>query len=389
MGICPVLVDGQENGVDIKVGEKSDSHFQVSSGISVSFTGPQYFYEFNLVDENGFAYDTWSLVRSPEFVKQVGLTEQQVHEMSVIREANKKELIAEMSKGWSTEESKARIEQRFRAAELEIQSVIQPEQLELFQNAKNQKNIAQVGFAEFLSSDAIRTEIGLAQEDVDSLASTTDEIKLRINENAERALREANLELLAHLSAQQQAEFEELVVEKERVSLLGIRLFSADASKSRIRKAVRPDFLRLLVRSKKTREKIDLGESQFEEIKQLKSKRDAEPDEGEKGTLEGEIKTILDSDQYRALLTLTIEKEARRGGTVNALCGGSLGRCLGLSDEENQRLFDVGKEINDVLVERLLDSKRNAWQAAICELPKSKQDEIMKMIGRPMDAHFE
>ena len=117
-------------------------------------------------------------------------------------------------------------------------------------------------------------------------------------------------------------------------------------------------------------------------IEQLSEKQTASFDEClSKDGKDDYLKQRLFPDNSTAL---TIQNEASRRGTVAALCGGSLGRFLELSDEDSQRLFEIGVELNDGLPERIQQAKLSLWKDSLTSLSPASQEKIMKMIGKPM-----
>ena len=205
--ISPNSIHGQ-GGTGIRIGEKGDSDFQISTGMGISFTGTEYFYEFSLADENGFAYDVWSLVSNPQVVEHAGLTTDQVGKMARIREATRKELLAGIAKGFSSDESKAELEQVFRDAENELRNVMDADQLVRFEQAKNQLNIEKVGFAKFVAARAMRETLGLNEAEAESLTTAAAEIEAKSKKLRQDIFREFNLQLIQQLSEQQSASFD-------------------------------------------------------------------------------------------------------------------------------------------------------------------------------------
>jgi hypothetical protein len=377
----PNAIHGQ-GGTGFRIGEEVDGDFQVSTGISIGLTGAKYFYEFSLVDENGFAYDTWSLVGKQQVVEHAELSTAQVEAMGLIRSATQKELIAGLPKHFSSDESKAEFEQIFRDAENQMRDVLNADQQVHFDQAKNQLNIQKVGFAKFLAARAMRETIGLKEAEVESLATSATEIEAKSKKLVQDVFRELNLQLIEQLSEKQSASFDEWLSEDGKDQYLNQRLFPDNSPRKKVRKIPTTDFLRLLIRSKKTREEIELTEAQLDEIRALKARRDAESDKGEEQ--KNEIKQVLNENQYRKLMALTVQKEAARWGTVNAICGGTLRDLLHLSDEDSQRLFESGLKINDGLQVRIQKSKLDLWKDSLREISPASQQKIMTLIGKPI-----
>ena len=171
LNVSSISIYGQ-GGTGLRIGDKGDrgdSDFRVSTGLAISFTGTEYSYEFSLADENGFAYDVWSLVSNPQVVEHAGLKREQVGKMSLIHAAAKTELLAEIAKRFSSDESKSDLERIFREAENEMRAVMDGDQLSRFEQAKNQLHIERVGLAKFLAARALRGELDLNEVDAESL----------------------------------------------------------------------------------------------------------------------------------------------------------------------------------------------------------------------------
>lgn len=372
-------------GFKVVAGEEHDGDFQVSTGVSIGLSGAKYTYGFSLVDENGFAYDTWSLLRNQQVVDHARLSDAQIESMGLIRQETEKKLIADFSKGFSSDEAKAEFEQIFLDAEVEMRSVMEEDQRARLEQAKHQLNLKQVGLAKFLAAPAMREPLGLKDSEIESLANSAAELETKSKRILQDVFRELNLQLIEELTKSQSASFDEFLGEGGKDEYLKQRLFSDNSPPKKIRKIPAPDFLRLIARSKKTREEIEVTTAQLDDIMALKSKRDAEPDKTKQRDIGNEIRKILSKQQYRKLDALTIQKEANRRGTVAALCGGSLGRYLDLSETEAQRLFEFGLKINQGLPARMRQATLKVWQETLGDISPAARDKVIEMMGEPVD----
>ena len=387
LSTCTHQCQGQDSFVKVAGVEEDveSSDFRVTSGIRFGFSGTEYFYEFSLVDENGFAYDTWTLANNGQVVQHAGLSNAQIDEMHSIRSATKKELVANFAKGVPSSETKAEMEQVFRDAETKMRKLMDDEQLVRFDHARHQLHLQRVGLENFLASRAIRDQLGLSDKDVATLAASTSELETNSKRIKREVYQSANQEIIEQLTTKQRAKYHETIAKDQQNSYLSQRLFKRNSPNKKFREMPAPDFLRLLARSKATRDQIELTPGQLDEIKSLRSKRDATDEEIDTEKSDGEIKRILSKDQYRDLVSLTIKNEAARWGTVNALCGGTLGRSLTLSKEESQRLFEFGSKIHDSLQERLRQATLEVWKESLAGASRETQAKVMALLGEPLN----
>jgi hypothetical protein len=305
--------------------------------------------------------------------------------MVLIQKDTEKKLIAGLPKGFSSDESKTEFEQIFRDAEIEMREIMAADQQLRFDQAKHQLNLEQVGFAKFLAAPAMRETLGVGDSEIESLNSSTAKTEAKAKRITDNVFRELNLQLMEELSDKQSANFDKCMSEEEKNEFLNRRLFPDNSPAKTIRKIPAPDFIRLLIRSKKTRVAIELTNAQLNDIKALKERRDTKPEKGEQQEIEKDIKQILTQEQHRKLTVLTIQKEASRRGTVAALCGGLLGSCLELSETDAERLFECGRKINDGLPARIQQAKLELWQETLGDISPAAREKVISMMGAPID----
>lgn len=382
---CFFLSSTLVHGQVVKVsGIERDSDLEISTGINIGPTGANFFSQIQLVDEHEFEYDVWSIARNSEVVAHVGLTSDQVASMRSIRERIRKQVTDVTFSGGLSDEAREEFHAKFLEADAEMRSLMDADQLGRFKEASRQLKLEKLGLGNFLASESANHSLDLSKSQIDKIKSISSELTSREKEAPINLFRESNLELLECLAGFDRERVESLLDESAQKSFVDIRLFNSKAPRSKPKPLNSPDYLRTIIRSVSIRRQLKISESQLEEIKELKSKRNAETDQSLKQSLAAELDKILTADQTRLLSVASFQKEAQRLGTVRAICAGTLARELELSDRETERLFELGVELQQELIVKMRDAKANRWQAAMSTLDSDVRDRVIKLLGRPM-----
>ncbi|MFT5299865.1 MAG: hypothetical protein ACI87E_001923 [Mariniblastus sp.] len=375
--LSSTLVHGQ---VIKAIGIERDSDLEISTGINIGPAGANFFTQIQLVDEHEFEYDVWSIVRNSEVVAHAGLTSDQVASMRSIRERIRKQVTDVTFSGGLSDEAREEFQAKFLEADAEMQSLMDADQLTRFNEARRQLKIEKVGLEQFLTSESL----DLTDLEIDGVRKIASEIATREKDNPVNLFRDFNLKLLECLADEDRERVASLLDESAQQSFVNVRLFNSKAPRSKPKPLTSPDYLRTIIRSVSIRRELKISESQLEEIKELKAKRDAETDPSLKQSITAELDKILTAEQTRLLSAASIQNEAQRFGTIKAVCAGTLARELELSERETERLFEIGVELQQELIEKMRDKKANRWHEAMSTLDSNLQDKVIKLLGTPM-----
>lgn len=357
--------------------------FKVTTSISIGLTGPSYSTKFQLVDELGLEFDVMSLVEDPLVTDSVQLTVEQSQQMRDLKRSVTKELQGRLASALATKNGKEEIEARFREVENELRSVMTPDQLILLEYARVQRGVKRFGMPEFLATRAMREEFGLNNADLESLKQTHADAKSNHENRNKLMIEQANLALIAELSAKHQEKLEDLFDDAGMEGFVKSKLFVENKS-LRQRKQTFARSLLGQLRIKKVRDALELTDEQNEKIRALnKQVRSMDEDELQNG-----MNQILSRDQVARLNQHGVITETTRYGTVNELSRGLLGNLLGLTSEESERILETGQQIFAELSEDLKQSKTESVKASIESLSADKQARIIEILGEPSSLKF-
>jgi hypothetical protein len=349
--------------------------FKITTSLSIGLNGPSYKTQFQLVDELGLEYDVMSLVEDEEVRQSLNLSETQFGQMQTMQHALTQELQNQLASALTSDAVKQEIESRFKEVEAEIRSILDPVQSVQLEQVKIQQGIKRFGLPEYLSTSAMRKEFGFTNPELESL----EQMQLASKSNYERRVktlsRQANEALINELSAQHRKEFESLLTEAGQQEFLDSELFIA-------RKTLRHqklDHTRILLRQlrlKRVQADLKLKDEQFDAIEQLVK----ETQEWSAEDLKHEVEQILTPDQIKRLNQYGVKMETTRYGAANELCYGLLGKLLGLSADDSERIFAAGQQIFKELDEDRKQAKIDSLRESLGSIAGEKRDRIIELI---------
>jgi hypothetical protein len=379
---------GQRCCAQTQVSDSPKDHFEYSTGIALSLNGMNTFHSVQMVDENGFEYDLWSLLREQAVKDSVGFSMDQLVQMQEI----KQDVMASMDSRSpllpDSEKFKDELKAEFVSAEQAALELMSEEQRIVFDQVASQMGIRHSGLANYLKAHGAK--YGVDVDQLKNLEHTSTLVKSKMARQSAGAIKKANQKLIDQLPATAAEKFRVMLDEdKDRwmASLLfAVESYSSKRAIQSPRKArfVRPDFLRKLVMSGKTRDAIKVSDDQLEKLKALKAEQAAASDDDQKQQIGNRISQILDQEQVRKLKLLAILSEVKKSGTVNALCYGVMSRELGFSAEESGQLFAQGTEISREMVQELRGFKGDLMRESIGGLPEEEIEKIVNLMGEPV-----
>ena len=92
------------------------------------------------------------------------------------------------------------------------------------------------------------------------------------------------------------------------------------------------------------------------------------------------MEQILTSDQIKRLNQYGVKMETKRYGAANELCYGLLGKLIGLSADESERIFAAGQQIFKALDEDLQQAKIDSLRESLGSIAGEKRDRIIELI---------
>ena len=368
------------------VTETSESHFEVSTGLALTLNGFTTHSTAQLVDENGFEYDTWSLLREPSIVDAAGMSEEQVEDMMRIKTEFKKGMIRRLATSNDSDVEKAKIEQEFRLAESQARELMTPDQLTRFEHAKTQHAVTHYGLGKYLAAHGRNIGIELDESELASISTRATTFKADLADRLSKAIHNANVRLLEQLSTEDRQLLEELLGEEAHSEWRSSVLFPGvkGGVRPKAKKFAKPDFLRSLVLSVNDRKALKVTDEQLAQLKELKAERATADSEEAKAEISRRVQQILTEEQLEQLKRVVVLRETKRSGTVNALCRGLLSREFEFSEDESRTLFETGVEINNSMFDEMRDIKKEVLSDSLSDLNPAMREKIESLLGESM-----
>jgi hypothetical protein len=354
--------------------------FQVTTSVSIGLTGANYQTEFRLVDELGMAYDVMSLVENESVQQAVELTPDQLNHIQQLNDTVTADLKNRIVNVIASEAGKEEVKSRFMLLQEELLSSLDHDQITRLEQAKNMLRIERFGLAELLATEPMKQRLELGDEQVDTIRQQAATSKTTAASQKQDLIRKSNRALISELPPADQIRLQELLAEPLFGDFLQTHLFQSENNWKNKRASSRRSIVWLL-RTRNVRDRLELTNDQFEEIKQLSISLDDETS----SEIESELKSILTREQLIHAYRMQIAADLKKCGSVKALCHGLAGDLLALAEDESDHLFEKGKQIAQQLALDLEGLKLETVHRTLQDLPESKREEILQMIGRPLN----
>lgn len=326
-----------------------DPNFKVAISQSIGLGGFTTTTQFMLVDESGFRYDTMTLLANKSVKQSLNLSDEQKDLIGESWLEAKEEMEAKLLGAITSDTKRDEVESIFFAHQAQVLSLMNEDQAERFESMKAGLALDSVGVAKFLSTKRARKEFGLTDAQVEKINKQGAEFEKHLKLELRELIRQSNQALIGKLSDEQQQALNKLLDEKQFNDLLNSSLFvshklaTSDSPYLNVSRNHTELFVACLTR--KNREQAKITDSQYDKMRELR--RDAKKLTGSE--FETRLNAILSTDQIDVLAIAGIVKQIKKHGSVNSISNGILANELELSDEERERLFAFGNELQEDL----------------------------------------
>ncbi len=339
VGVLTSFGQGAIAQVDSETDAADD--FQISKSVGIGLAGFTTQTNFSMTDSHGVSYNAMSLLGSKQTRETIELSEDDYADMQATQAEMVEELESMTLSAIYSDEHRDRLKSRFMKVEREFREKLDDHQLTQLGFARARIGIDQVGLS-YLAEPDVAKEIGLSEKVADAIREQSKDFINEMNSQNLELLKKANHKLIESLTQSQQSEMKSLLSEQSRSRFLMTGLFLEGRVDRR--KSVQLGFkLNSMLRRSSIQRELKLSVEQTEQFKKI-DKRDPE--------LESLIAANLTESQLADLFQFAFAERLDNCGTVNLMSTGILGQKLGLSDEEVDEMFAVGKELQDRLVQQ-------------------------------------
>jgi len=344
-----------------------EEHFQFQIQLSLGLSGINTHYAASLRDENGFQYDSISVIRR-NGLGAVALSQDQKEEWQAIYLDMMEELKAHPSSSMlraDDETAQDELESIFREALNDINSLFSEDQKLALQRLRHRDGIQQIGFEKYLGSSHFGDQ-GLPESDIAVLKSLQELWK----QNVESCRALANRKLLEAMEKYSQRgpnSFEKLTSKKTLQSFLNSPLFTTPKN-YRKRSAKRGFLVKQVIGLKITQR--DLGVSP-EVAGKIASETEIDHEN---------LKSILDDKQFQQFSCLLIAKDIKAFGTVNTLCSGHFSSLISLSDSDADKFHKEGKKIYSDLAKQIKAKNMEQLEESLKSLKSESADRLRSVL---------
>lgn len=360
-----------------KPGEEHDP-FQTRIMLGLGLGGVEKNLDFVMVDENGFEFDTMSLLKHPNVRNGIGMDEAQYSELYAVWEDRKRELTSKVRKdALDLIEAKDLSKAMFLEGEVEMRELLSAEQLLGLEQARVQLAIQRHGAAAALGASDVREQLGLTDSDVESIKQRTNNLDQQVAEfrkNETAAANQALLEKAKELATDESLIGQLIDDEQLKEEYVKSELFPYNKATQSPKKS-RSDILRL-VKLKSVRNEARITEDQYEQIKELQAESRGSSTSNADPT-HTRLKEILSTEQLATLNQTVVVRESKRVGTVSATSHGFMAKKLGLTDETKKELFEFGVELQESVNEKVARKKSDLILASLSEIPEERRQAVV------------
>lgn len=342
--------------------EADDFQGRISVGLGLAgFTSTT---EFVMADQHGVTYDVMSLLKNRSARERIGVSEEYYAELSDLQTELKTKMDSMTVSAAYVEEERDKLKALFLKTEAELRQSLNAEQFSMLKFERARNGIKMVGLT-YLADPEVASSLGITVETAKLIGKLRNSHRQQMKTLELRFLKEANEKLIKSLSESQLEKVGNLLDKETRRQFLKADLFANGKDSRRQSKPWSKKYLSS-IGLKSVQRKLGLSQGQLEQVGQL-DEQDPE--------LEKSIADILTQEQLLKLDQRGIRAGAKKLGTVNLMTDGFLGQRLALSDEERDRLFDFGKELN-VELARQLEQASEGWAVKVLG---SSEDQAQKM----------
>jgi hypothetical protein len=342
--------------------EADDFQGRISVGLGLAgFTSTT---EFVMADQHGVTYDVMSLLKNRSARERIGVSEEYYAELSDLQTELKTKMDSMTVSAAYVEEERDKLKALFLKTEAELRQSLNAEQFSMLKFERARNGIKMVGLT-YLADPEVASSLGITVETAKLIGKLRNSHRQQMKTLELRFLKEANEKLIKSLSESQLEKVGNLLDKETRRQFLKADLFANGKDSRRQSKPWSKKYLSS-IGLKSVQRKLGLSQGQLEQVGQL-DEQDPE--------LEKSIADILTQEQLLKLDQRGIRAGAKKLGTVNLMTDGFLGQRLALSDEEKDRLFDFGKELN-VELARQLEQASEGWAVKVLG---SSEDQAQKM----------
>ncbi|MEC9093255.1 MAG: hypothetical protein VX438_11150, partial [Planctomycetota bacterium] len=364
----PVSIFGQSKASSTE--RNTDLTF--TSSVNVSLQGTKIINEFKLVDDLGFEYDIMSVLKNKEIRDELNVTDKQFAGMKSIQQKMTEELVPKIAAGISSKDRGKELEAHVKATELILKSNLDSQQLTRFEQIKNQIRFDRFGATALATSSYLENELNLPVKLAKSISEKVQSLKSKHLQKVNQLYRQAHQKILEELPSADQNQLDSVVTVDFRKELMARPLFITKP-KRRFRNISTAVSFSQLLSDKSIRDAVEIVDSQFQEIMELKKRYDQKlkaqsnqllsgsgrnlsiSDRGKqlvklksenKRAFEHQLRNSLLDHQIDRLVEIAILVEVKQAGTIQCICNGTLAERIGLKTEDAKKMHSKAVDLH-------------------------------------------
>ncbi len=365
----------QSGDTDAPPPTSPETDFRITVGVSLSLSGVDYSYSLGLASDNGFQYDTWSVLQaSPAMADQIGMDPSQQEAMQELYQKTIKDLTSRIPGAAVSDSRREEMEHQFHVLDRQLFNMLTPGQQTAFDQARTALEVKSVGFEKFITSSRTMSALGIDSQLSDRLAESFRDAGKKIELLQADILRDANQQLVNRLDTRQKQNLDRHLDDAAMSRILSAPLFAGTSAREfrTLKSSCLED---VLADDRSLHKKLGLSKSQTDQL--LAAAKDGRGESGDRV----DLKALLEPGQYSQLVALTARNEAGRYGTVAAFSGGCLATEAGLSEKEARDLFEAGCEIAETADRRIAEARGNQLRVALDPLPVQCREQILDSLS--------
>lgn len=343
-----------------------------TSGVNVSLQGTEVISEFKLVDDLGFEYDVMSVLKNKEIRDELKVTDEQFSAMKSIQKKMTEELVPQIAAGISSKDRGKKLEAQVKATELIIKNKLDSQQLTRLEQIKNRIQFDRFGAAALATSGYLEKELNLSAKLAESISEKVQTLKRKHSQKVNQLYRQAHHQVLAELPVMYKDKLDSVATADFLEGLVARPLFIAKPKRRFRRVSTAVSFSQLLS-DKSIRDAVEMVDSQFQDLMELKKKFDQRLEVQSNQLLSGPGRELSISDRGKQLVKLKSENqrafdrqlrdslidhqvdrlveiailvEVKQAGTIQCICNGTIAERMELNQEYANKLYSKAADLH-------------------------------------------